>query len=109
MKTLIFALAMIGSTQAFAVGQTVLRCNISGGDLQEVQIVSQNDQLILKELDTSGSRHERVLAAEELSGGKINLYTRDVGTKGTLTKTRGGWAFEFVSSWSRDIGMADCY
>lgn len=107
MRKVLFLVFLLSSAQTFA--NTILRCNIASGDLQEVRIVVNDGQMTLKELDSSGALHERAIDNKEVNSGKIKLYTRDASTIGTLTAHGKSWSYEFSSPGWRDVGTADCY
>lgn len=106
MKSIIFSLSLILSSQAFA--GKILDCNIPSGDLQQVTVIESGGQLKLNELDNAGSMHSRAISREELNSGKIKLFTRSANTVGTLTRDNDGWFFTFVSPGWREGGIADC-
>ena len=108
MKSIIFALSLILSTQAFASSK-VLDCSLEGGgDITNVLVTQENGKFTLTERDNEGHMHVREISRTELTSGRITLTTLSSDTKGGLSHTADGWSFAFVSPSWKDFGMANC-
>jgi hypothetical protein len=108
MKSLYFLLFLLPvSTEA---AEKLLDCNIANGDTQQVTVVRDGRKMKLIDLTMRGSLVERELTATEWKGGVLKLWTRDRGSKATLTRDeRGDWFFLYQSLGFHAQGYADCW
>lgn len=112
-----------GLNAAASTGTVLLNCNVQGAD-QQVTVVRDRGQLILKELTDRGSWIERELTDKEwnektirLSMGRDELLEDQTALDDRepyyyviqFTKENQRWMFDYrLPSW-RQIGMADCW
>ena len=110
MKTFlgIFALVFGLSLKASAT-EILLNCNTSGGPDQQVTVLNQNNQLLLRELASNGMTYQRALSIDEWQSKTLQLRSRATGERNSLTKVSGGWWYEAVSPGWRENGYADCF
>lgn len=97
MKTITLLALLAFSTTSFAA-ETLLRCNIPWGELQEVVIKREGTVYILQQLNNVGSIRTYPMTAKQWEKKKINLKL-SFGEKGTLSLTDTGWIYRSPSEY----------
>lgn len=84
-------LVFLFSLNCFA-GQELLRCNVPFGELQEVVVIKEANQYVLRQLDNTGSFSQYKITAKEWSKKKIKLKLKWQGPADLLFED-GRWVF----------------